>query len=281
MSSDLIVKNPEEIRVELDVQINTAKAYPRNVANAINEAIAMATINKETAESCIYSLIRSKGTKDEKVISGPSIRLAEILQSAWGNIHSASRIVENDGSTITAEGVAWDLEKNVKTLKQVKRSIKTKENKTYGHEMQVVTGNAAQSIVLRNAIFSVIPKAYANEVFKHANNLAVGIDENDPQVKQKTKLRAFELIERFEQLGIKKERILNYFEYKSFDEFTRNDITEILGIGNRIKEKNLKTEDAFLLQESTSKSKQLAEDLNNKLDNFNRNEKSTEVFSEG
>src|ERR1700676_2937697 len=150
---EIIQKNPDEIRAELDVQITTAKAYPRNVGNSLNEAISMATLNKDTAASCIYSLKRGKGS-DSKEITGESIRLAEILLSAWGNTHVASRIVENDGSTITTEAVAWDLEKNVKVCKQVKRSIKTKEGRTFSADMQVVTANAGQSIALRNAILS-------------------------------------------------------------------------------------------------------------------------------
>ena len=270
MSSELIVKNTEEVRVELDVQINTAKAYPRNVSNAIKEAVAMATINKETAESCIYSVPRGKG-KDATVITGESIRLAEILASAWGNIHSASRIAENDGTTITAEGVAWDLEKNVKVCKQVKRNIKTKEGYTFGNDMQVVTGNAAQSIALRNALLSVIPRAYAKEVFKQAVNFTVGFDENDPNAKDKLRDKSEKFVARFEKLGIKKEKIFKYFGYKSFDDFSREDITEMTGIGTAIAEKSLKIEKAFEFDDGVSQTKELASSLNKKLENFEGN----------
>jgi hypothetical protein len=269
MSSELIVKNPEEVRVELDVQINTAKAYPRNVSNAIKEAVSMATINKETAESCIYSVPRGKG-KEATVITGESIRLAEILASAWGNIHSASRITENDGTTITAEGVAWDLEKNVKVCKQVKRNIKTKDGYTFGNDMQVVTGNAAQSIALRNALLSVIPRAYAKEVFKQAINFTLGFDENDPNAKEKLRERSEKFVARFEKLGIKKEKIFNYFGHRSFDEFNREDITEMAGIGTAITsaEKSLKIEKAFEFDDGVSQTKELANTLNKKLENF-------------
>ena len=41
-------------RSEIDVQINTAKAYPRNIANVLNNIETLATMDEETASSCFY-----------------------------------------------------------------------------------------------------------------------------------------------------------------------------------------------------------------------------------
>jgi hypothetical protein len=250
--SNLIPANEVLIKAELDVQITTAKAYPRNVERCIQEAMEMATIDEETAESCIYSLPRGKNDDGQQAyIKGESIRLAEIIVSAWGNIHCATRITENDGKTITAEGVTWDLEKNVKIAQEVKRSILDKYGKTFRPDMQVVTGNAASSIALRNSIFKVIPKVYVQKVYRAAVNFVIG-----DQTKLSQKIKSVFL--RFQKLGIEKEKILNYFGKKEESAITADELEEMIGIGTAIKEKSLSIEKAFLhIDEASSSSKAL------------------------
>ncbi len=130
MSSELISDQGKLIRAELDIQITTAKAYPRDINNFITFATQLATQDEETAESCFYCL-PPKRDQDGKMtqIQGASIRLAEIASVCWGNIHAATRIVENDGIHITAEGVAWDLETNVRITMQNKVGIQFKDSK--------------------------------------------------------------------------------------------------------------------------------------------------------
>ena len=64
-------------RAEIDVQITTAKRYPRSVTAFRREAEEMATLDEETAGSMFYVLPRAG-----KNIEGPSVRLAEIVGSA-------------------------------------------------------------------------------------------------------------------------------------------------------------------------------------------------------
>lgn len=43
-------------RANVDSQVATAKQYPRDIARCVNNSIAMATIDYETAKSCGYAL---------------------------------------------------------------------------------------------------------------------------------------------------------------------------------------------------------------------------------
>ena len=174
MSHDIIVDNGAIARAELDMQITTAKAYPRKTSDCIKMAEDLATMDEDTAESCIYYLPRKDKEGKRVDIKGPSIRLAEIMASSWGNLHAATRIVENDGKFITAEGVAWDLEKNLRISSQVKRNITTSKGQTFSADMQAVTGNAASSIALRNSIFRVIPRSIIDKIYDSAVKKAVG-----------------------------------------------------------------------------------------------------------
>ena len=63
------------------LQVQTARAFPRSIKSAMQEARSMATLDRETAGSCFYKIPRAG-----KMIEGPSIRLAEIMASAWGNL---------------------------------------------------------------------------------------------------------------------------------------------------------------------------------------------------
>jgi len=255
--SDLIVRNNLQEKAELDIQITTAKAYPRDIKKFISDAIAMATINEETAASCIYSVPRGIGS-DRKMITGESIRLAEILNTCWGNMHVGSRVVENDGKTVTAEGVSWDLEKNVKVVKHAQRNIKDKEGKTYSADMQTLTANAAQAIALRNAILANIPRIFSKEVYNAAVNFAVGTQE-----KVSKKIDA--VIDRFGKMGIEKDKILTYLG-KEKESLTSEDLTEMIGVGTAIKDGSIKIDDAFVFiknEPRESKSLSLAEKLKN------------------
>jgi hypothetical protein len=142
-------------RAEIDTQISTAKQYPRSIKQFMSDAMAMVTLNEEVAQSCNYGLPRGG-----KIITGPSVRFAEIIYSAWGNARAGTRIIHEDGRFITAQGVCHDLQRNTMITKDVKRRITDKYGKTYNDDMVGVTGNAASSVALRNAILSVIPKAF-------------------------------------------------------------------------------------------------------------------------
>lgn len=242
MSQELIKDSGITIKAEIDMQISTARLYPRSTKSFINSAVELATLDEETAESCFYCLSRKDKSGNITEIKGPSIRLAEIAATCWGNLHAATRIVENDGKYITAEGVAWDLERNVRISSQVKRSITTSNGKTYGSEMQAVTGNAACAIALRNAIFKVVPKALVDRVYDKAIKFAVG--------DQKTLSKKREAIfERFKKMGISSEKIFSFFNKEKIEDFDIDDLAKLIGIGTSIKDGLLSIDRAFIIDD--------------------------------
>jgi len=242
MSQQLMINDSGIIaKAELDVQISTAKAYPRDVMKFLEDARMLATIDEDTAASCMYCLPPRKD-KDGNLssIKGPSIRLAEIIASCWGNFHAAVRIIGNDGKFITAEAVAWDLEKNVKISAEVKRSIVTSAGKTYSNDMQVVTGNAACSIALRNAIIKVVPRSFVDKIYAEAVKFAVG-DQKTLDKKRKT------LFSRFKAMGIEEKKIFDFFGKQKIEDFDLTDVEHLIGIGTAIKEGLIKVDDAFTI----------------------------------
>lgn len=163
------------VRAEIDGQIATARAFPRSVSAFLKEARELVSIDEEMAEACIYSLPRGKDRDGgAKFITGPSARFAEIIQHTFGNNRAGGRVVSIDKDTISAQGVYHDLEKNVQVTKEVSRRIVDKYGKRYNADMIGVTGNAAISIALRNAVLAGIPQALWLPVYEAARQAAVG-----------------------------------------------------------------------------------------------------------
>jgi len=156
-------------KAEYDIQITTAKKHPRSLKTFRAEALNMVTLTEAIASECGYALPR-----DGKVVEGPSSRFAEILASAWGNNRYAARVVAEDGEFITAQGIFHDLEKNVSVTYEVRRRIVNKFGRRFGLDMIGVTGAAACSIAMRNAILKGIPKAFWADLFAAARQVAMG-----------------------------------------------------------------------------------------------------------
>lgn len=226
----------QQDKATIDTQISTAKAYPRNLKRATENAIAIVTIDKETAATCTYSLPRGG-----KAITGPSVHLAKILVQCWGNMRVEAKVMSVDDKTLTSQAVAFDLENNVAIKVEVKRSIMTKSGRM-NDDMIVVTGNAANSIALRNAVLSVIPRSIVDKVHNEAKSTIVG------DVSDKTKLIArrkqvFDGLK--DTYGLTEKEILGAVGKAAIDHITGDDLVTLIGVGTAIKDGDTTVEYAF------------------------------------
>lgn len=170
-------------RANVDTQVATAKQYPRNVTRSINNSIAMATMDVNTAQSCGYALPRGN-----KPITGPSVHLAKLIVSNWGNIRTETKVVQITDKQVISRGACWDLENNVASAFEVRRSIVGKGGQRYSDDMITVTGNAANAIAYRNAVFAVIPKAVIDKVYQAAQHCITGdLSDNDKLIATRKK----------------------------------------------------------------------------------------------
>lgn len=217
----------QQDKAQIDTQIATAKAYPRNIKKAVEDSIFTATLDVETASSCTYSLPRGG-----KPISGPSVHLALILAQNWGNLRIEAKISSIDNKSITSQAVCFDLEKNIAIKVEVKRSIMTK-NGRMNDDMITVTGNAANSISLRNAILKVIPKAVVDKVSKSAKQLITGdiSDETKFIKKRNSVLEGFK-----NTYGVTEEEILGVLGKPSTANITADDLVTLIGYAQSIKD---------------------------------------------
>ena len=225
MENDIIeIKQAEMLagitRSEIDIQIATAKQYPRDLNTVLNKIATYATMDRETAEDCFYVLRRKDANGNDNTIEGLSIRMAEIIAGAWGNLRVQTRIIGNDGRKITAQAVCHDLETNYAVCKTVDRRITTKTGKTYSDDMQVVTGNAASSIAFRNAVLAVIPKAVTKRVINEVKKVALG-QAIDVETSRKNCLA------NFAKAGVTEAMICQYLGIKTIADIDKERLFEL------------------------------------------------------
>lgn len=218
---------------EVDMQVATAKTYPRSIDEVIKNAITLATIDQKTAESCFYAMPRAGG-----LVEGPSIRLAEIMASTWKNLRCEVKIIEEGRQHVTAQATTWDMENNVLIRIEAKRRIIDKKGNRYKPDMILMTQNAAISIALRNAVFRVIPRSIVDRVYNDARQVAFGNAKTMVQ-------RRASALETFGKLGVSEERVLIALEKPSIEDINVEDLSKLLGLLNAIKENAATIEDAF------------------------------------
>lgn len=228
-------------RSEVDIQIATAHRFPRDIEDCKHQIVSLACMDDDVAYNCFYHLERTDKNGQKVIIEGPSVRLAEIIATSWRNLRVAARVIGNDGKTITAQGVCHDLETNVAISVENKRSIVTSKGYTYSEDMQVVVGNAAAAIALRNAVCKVVPQVLIKSCVKEIQAKALehikkaGVSEMWNKwlgYMQKT----YRLTEA---------QILKYLGRKSAAEVTEADLMNLSGAYQAINEGTTTVEETF------------------------------------
>ena len=222
-------------RANVDSQVATAKRYPRNIKRSIDNSIVMATMDSETAQSCGYALPRGG-----KPITGPSVHLAKIVVSNWGNMRTEAKVVQITDKQIISRGTCWDLEANVASAFEVRRSIVDSKGKRYSDDMITVTGNAANSIAYRNAVFSVVPKAVVDKVYKAAQRFITGdLSDEEKLIKRRT-----DAINHFnEEWGITEAEVIRLCGKQTVNQIRANEIALLLGMAQSLKDGDTTVED--------------------------------------
>lgn len=221
-------------RAEIDIQIATAHRFPRSVAQFLGRVRDLALLDEETAGSCYYSLPRGG-----KVISGPSVRFAEIIASSWGNLRYGARVIEVGEKEVVAQGVCHDLEHNVYVSVEVRRRITDKNGNRYNDDMVAVTSNAACAIAFRNAISKVVPAALTKKIFDDVKKVAAG-DEKTLAEGRKVALAYFK-----KEFNVTPERVIAKLGRKGIEDVTLDDLAVLRGLITALKDGETTLDEVF------------------------------------
>jgi hypothetical protein len=225
------------VRAELDQQIVTARANPRSIKRFVNECLDLACLSEEVASECYFVLPRGG-----KNIEGPAVRLAEIVQYAWGNSQSGSQVIDEGEEFVTAQGVFYDLERNNRVTAVVKRRILDSHGRRYNIDMIGVTGQAACSVARRNAIFQGVPKALWNPIYLAARKLAAG------DIKSLVTNRT-EALNYLARRGVTQETVIAALGVGGIEDIGLDELATIRGMITAIKDEGVSIETAFAPKE--------------------------------
>ena len=277
MNDQLEVIQPEALeiltRAELVPLQDTAREYPRDMAICRQDILEIAAADKDTAASCFFALPRKRKKEDGKgyetiSIEGESIRMAEIVAASWQNIKIGKRILKIDrvAGTITAQAKVVDTQKNTETTIEETKSIKSKGGSLYSEDMIIMTGKSAQSVALRNAIFTAIPKAVFMPIFKEIKLVATGAKPGTmiPEgsfVPVPLEDRANIAVNHFTGLGVSEADVFTALGVSGIPEITEDQLAILTGLRTGIKEGDLNLKDAF----PPSKGQQISDDISKKI----------------
>jgi hypothetical protein len=222
-------------KANVDTQVLTAKLYPRSISRCLDNSIALATMDNETAQSMGYALPRGG-----KPITGPSVHLAKLIVSNWGNMRTEAKVVQITDKEVISRGTAWDLENNVASAFEVRRKITNKEGKRFNDDMITVTGNAANSIAYRNAVFAVIPRGVIDKVYRAAQGLITGdLSDEDKLIKRRTNaIKYFS-----DEYNITEEEVIKLCGKQTVKQIKAEEIALLLGIIQSLKDGDTTVED--------------------------------------
>tara|TARA_R110000824_G_scaffold243068_2_gene431704 strand:- start:1432 stop:2259 length:828 start_codon:yes stop_codon:yes gene_type:complete len=230
--TDLVVETVEVVGdmsdivlpAELDRAVATAKEYPRSIEVARKSLYELTTLDTESAQLMFYGLKRGG-----KRIEGPSIRFAECVMNAWGNLRVYGRGIEAGATLLVAEGYAWDLQTNTAVGKRVSRRITKRDGSRYSDDMIAVAENAAVSIAIRNAILSIVPRPLYREAYEAAVKTSAG---DTKTIKQ----RRSDWLVWWSEQGGKSDQMWDYLGIKGPDDIGGFELRALYGLRTSIDE---------------------------------------------
>ncbi len=225
-------------RASIDIQVATAKRYPRNLKRVKDASVVIATMNKETAEACRYS----KPVDGKKSITGPSVHLARIVCQQYGNIRVQQRVKQITDKTIIAEAVAFDMETNYAVCVEARRSIIDKQGHRYRESVIETNAMAILAIAERNAILKVIPKSIIDTVYDEAFKCANG-DLSDNTKFLQARDKAFEYFKN--EYSATEQEVCDCLGLKTKDAVKPEHIVDLRGFMQSLKDKEITPEELF------------------------------------
>lgn len=188
---------------EVQAALVIAKQFPRDPIVAYDR-IMNACQRSGLAQSAVYSYARG-GTS----VTGPSIRLAEMLAQNWGNIQYGIRELSSENGESTVEAFAWDVETNTRQTKvfqvpHIRYTRNGSKKLTDPRDIyELVANNGARR--LRACILGVIPGDVIDDAVNQCERTIHANADTSPQAVQK-------LVEAFEQFGVTKKDIEDYIQ---------------------------------------------------------------------
>lgn len=224
---------------EVQAAMVVAKKFPRDMTAAWNR-VMQSCKRPSLASKAIYQYPRGGET-----ITGPSIRLAEALAQAWGNLDFGTIELEQRPGESTVMSYCWDLETNTRqtkifTVPHIRQTKKGQIALTDPRDIYEMVANQGARR-LRACILGIIPKDVVDDAMGMCyQTMTQGNRANLADAIRQT-VAAFQ-----EHLGIPQKCLEQYIGCK-VEAFDGNAINTLRGVYQSIADGVARREDYFQL----------------------------------
>lgn len=224
---------------EVQAAMFVAKQFPRDVIDAQNR-ITVACRRPSLAKRSMYAYPRGGQT-----VTGPSIRLAEMIAQNWGNIDFGVKELEKRNGESTIMAYAIDLETNTRVVKVF--SVKHwRDTKAGGYALtderdiyELVANQGARR--LRACILGIIPGDVTEAAVDECKKTLAG-DTKEPLID-----RARKMVAAFAEHGVTKEMIERRLAHK-LDAIIEAELVDLRAVYQSIKDGFAPREQYFELE---------------------------------
>lgn len=240
--------NVEQSRAIAEAQaaMVVARMNPRDEMTCYNK-IMKACKRRSLAERATYAYKRGG-----QLVTGPSIRLAEVLARHWGNLTFGLRELSRKSGESEMEAYAWDLETNTKvsrtfTVRHIREKKSGNQNLDSERDIYELTANMGQRRV-RACILELVP----GDIVEAAEEECKKTIENGAGEPLEDRIR--KMIAAFAELGVTKEMIEDFLGHK-VDAMVSQQLVRLTEIYRSIRDGVGKREDFFRVMSSKEESK--------------------------
>jgi hypothetical protein len=239
--------NADQARAIATVQaeVIAAKRFPRDENRAYTKIMESCKIVGLAMKAC-YAYPKGKNEDgSSNIVRGPSIRLAEALVSAWGNLSAGFEIIHEDAALGYSDVVSfcWDKESN----NRYERKFRVSHKRKAGGKLYMLTdprdiyekvANEAQRRV-RACILAAVPFYVVEDAVVQADNTL-----RDPAKHGTPAERTRKMLTLFKGVGVTQEMVEKRLGHPSANN-THDDIAALIIVYNTISDDTSKIGDFF------------------------------------
>jgi len=247
---------------EIFGSIMSAKRFPRDLDSSLFQ-IKRNCERVSFAKLATFAYEKGKDKNGKpNIISGGSIRLAEMLAQCLGNFKYGFRIVSQDEKESKVEAFAWDMEFNTFVSREF---VVKHEFRAFGKTKKITDERAVYELVankaqrrVRACIFEAVPGDVLEEALEMCRKTELEESKKAPE-----EVRA-KIIESFEQFNITGKQLVDYFK-RGDSNFTDEEVVTLRSIWRSIKAGDRDVSDFFESDSQFQKNGEKVSDLSQKI----------------
>lgn len=229
---------------EIKGKMFLARQFPRDPEQSLQNVL-MECQRPKLAEAAQYEY-----PKGDSVVTGPSIRLVEVLARHWGNIDSGVAEIDTHSDHTVVKAYAWDLENNVSdektfTVQHVRTTKRGSYKLTDERDIYEMVANKAARRK-RSCLLAVMPGWYVEAALDACSETLRNSVTNGKTIEEVREA----VVAAFAEFGVSPDNIAAKLS-RPIDKLDPNDIVKLRHLYAAIKDGFVKAQDAFDLSAST------------------------------